>query len=380
MVSVRSKLSSQDTSIFSIIAKLSNQHNAINLGQGFPDFEIDQKLKDLVKKVSEDSKNQYAPMPGIFSLRELLSEKYNLAYHTNLDPDLEITITAGATQAIFTTIQALVRQGDEVIIIEPAYDSYAPSIQLAGGMVVPYALDRNFKVDWNELKSLVSENTRMIIINNPHNPTGQVLEDEDYSALSQITQNTDILILSDEVYEHLVYDDKSHKSILGYPDLYHRSIAVYSFGKTFHATGWKMGYAIAPKKLTQEIRNVHQWNVFSVNSLMQNVLKEYLEEPSHYLNLAKFYQEKRDYFANGMDKSRFKSIPSHGSYFQLYDYAGISDLDDMAFAEWLIKEHGIACIPISPFYTNAPNNKVVRFCFAKKKETLSTALKKLIQV
>ncbi len=374
---IKSKFKNQEKSIFSIIAQLSTQHGAINLGQGFPDFEIDDKLQNLVQEISGQSKNQYAPMPGIPELREILCQKYINAYNTKLDLDKNICITAGATQAIFTAIQAFVHPNDEVIIIEPAYDSYAPSIELVQAKIIAFALDENFKIDWNKLSNMITEKTKMIVINNPHNPTGQTLNKNDLLNFEKIVLENELILLSDEVYEHLIFDGKVHQSVLAFPKLFERSIATFSFGKTFHATGWKMGYAIASQKLMDEFKQVHQWNVFSVNSLMQYVLASYLKNPANYNQLGEFYQKKRDLFQSEMSMTGFKSIPSNGSYFQLYDYSNLSDLDDIAFAEWLIKEHKVACIPISPFYTNNPKHKVLRFCFAKKEETLVNAVKRL---
>lgn len=377
VIQIKSKLPSEEISIFSRVAKLSREHDAINLGQGFPDFEVSPELKNRVNHYLSKNNDQYAAMPGILPLRKILSKKYQDAYGSALDPEENITITAGATQAIFTCIQAVVQKGDEVIIIEPSYDSYAPSIHIAGGTPIPILLRKDFSVDWEMVGRSVTDKTRMIIVNNPHNPTGQVWKEKDFLALSQIVKNTHILILSDEVYEHIVFDEQSHLSILSYPELFKRSFATYSFGKTFHATGWKMGYVIAPQALMKAYKNVHQWNVFSVNSFLQHALADHLQDPKNYTELGTFYQRKRDYFFSLMEETDFQPIPSYGSYFQLYDYSKISDLPDLAFTEWLIKEHGVATIPISPFCTQETPWKVVRFCFAKKNETLAKAVKRI---
>ncbi len=380
MLQINPKLSVEKISIFSTIAQLCSTHNAINLGQGYPDFDVSPLLKDRVKHYLKQNKDQYAPMQGIQELRNILAKKYTSSYKTAINPDTNITITAGATQAIFTCIQSVVLPGDEVIIIEPAYDSYGPSIEIAGGKVIPVMLNPDFTMDWNAVQKAVSNKTKMILFTNPHNPTGQIWSHEDFLALSQIVNNTNILLLSDEVYEHIVYDGKKHLSLLDYPELSNRGFVTYSFGKTFHATGWKMGYVIAPDNLTRAFRNVHQWNVFSVNSFLQYALADYLKDPDTYQNLSVFYQTKRDYFQREMEESRFKSIPTNGSYFQLYDYSAISDLDDIEFTQWLIEKHGVAAIPLSPFCSQDSKWKVVRFCFAKKEDTLSIALKRLQKV
>lgn len=377
VIQIKSKLPSEEISIFSRIAVLSKEHQAINLGQGYPDFEVSSELKNRVSHYLSADKDQYAPMQGILPLRQVLCKKYEAAYQSPLDPASNICITAGATEAIFTCIQAAVHTGDEVIIIEPSYDSYSPSIKIAGGIPIPILLKKDFSIDWEKVGRSVTDKTRMIIVNNPHNPTGQVWKEEDFLALSQIVKNTDILILSDEVYEHIVFDDQSHQSIISYPELFKRSFATFSFGKTFHATGWKMGYVIAPDVLMKAFYNVHQWNVFSVNSFLQYALTDHLRDASNYMELGRFYQEKRDYFISLMEETAFEPLPSYGSYFQLYDYSKISDLKDLAFSEWLIKEHGIATIPISPFCSTETPWKVVRFCFAKRKETLAKAVKRL---
>jgi len=380
MLQINPKLSVEKISIFSTIAQLCSKHNAINLGQGFPDFDVSPELKGRVVHYLKQNKDQYTPMAGIPELRNILAKKYTSAYKTAVDPDDNITITAGATQAIFTCIQSVVLPEDEVIIIEPAYDSYAPSIEIAGAKGIPILLNADFSMNWDAVQKAVTTKTKMIIFTNPHNPTGQVWSDDDFLALSQIVKNTDILLLSDEVYEHIIFDGNKHLSLLDYPTLSQRGFATYSFGKTFHATGWKMGYVIAPERLTRAMRNIHQWNVFSVNSFLQYALADYLKDPYTYHNLSSFYQSKRDFFQNEMASSRFKSISTKGSYFQLYDYSAISDLEDIDFTKWLIEEHGVATIPISPFCSKDSDWKVIRLCFAKKEDTLSKAVKRLQKV
>lgn len=381
MFSINSKLSSSETSIFSIISKWSSDHGAINLGQGYPNFDCPDSLKEKVAFYLNQGKNQYCPMPGLLSLRKAIALKTNDAYQSQIDPVSEITITAGATQALFNTITALVKKGDEVIIIEPAYDSYRPSIEINGGIAVAYDLEApSYKIDWKKMEGLISSKTKMIIINTPQNPIGKTLKAEDMVALENLLRNREIFLLSDEVYEHMVYDGQTHESVLKYPELFKRSICVFSFGKSLHATGWKMGYCIAPQNIMEEIRKVHQWNVFSVNSFIQFALADFLENKEHFEGLTPFYQDKRDLFETKMQASRFKSSPSEGTYFQLYDYSAISDLDDKAFTQFLIKEHGVACIPVSAFYGSGRQDKMVRFCFAKTDELLLAAAEKLLVV
>lgn len=369
-----SKLPHLGTTIFSVMSNLAHEHGAINLAQGFPDFDCDPHLKNLVTHYMERGFNQYAPMPGIPELREILAAKIYSLYGRKPNADTEITITAGATQAIFTAITALISPGDEVILIEPAYDCYAPAVLVNGGKVVPYPLGPpDYRIDWDQLGSLISSKTRMIIINNPHNPTGMVMEPGELDALYALIRDTDITVLSDEVYEHLVFDGKKHLSILGHSDLYERSLATFSFGKTFHNTGWKMGYAAGSEKLMKEFRKVHQFNVFSVNTPLQYGLADYLSNPSNYNGLGDFYEEKRDLFAAHMKATPFKSIPCGGTYFQLFDYRAISDISDVEFARKMTIDYGVATIPVSVFYTGGTDHKVVRFCFAKKPETLQAA-------
>lgn len=356
---------------------MARDHQAINLGQGFPNFDSPDKIKQLITKYLEDGKNQYAPMPGIPELRLRLANKLNDAYKTKLN-EQNITITSGATQALYTAITAFVNPGDQVIIFEPAYDSYSPTIRLNGGIPIPIELSApDFRVDWEQVKDLINDKTRMIIINTPHNPTGTILHQSDLEALQDITRDTNIIILSDEVYEHLIYDGHQHQSILRYPELAHRSLAVYSFGKTFHATGWKIGYIAGPNALMQEFRKLHQWTVFSVNSFIQYALTDFLDDPSHYLGLNKFYQAKRDLFRNAIADSKFRPLECSGTYFQLYSYESISSSDDITFTEELVIKHGITGIPVSAFYTNQKQEKVIRFCFAKTTDVLLKAADKI---
>lgn len=371
---ITSKLPAVGTTIFTVMSTLSNKHGAINLSQGFPNFPTSQRLNDLVYHYMQQGFNQYAPMPGVPVLRERIANKANQLYGTKLNSDEEVTITAGATQAIFTAITTFVKHGDEVIILEPAYDSYQPVVELNGGTVVPYRLKApDYEVDWGLMKKLITPSTRMIIINTPHNPTGSTLKAKDLQALQDLTDDTDILILSDEVYEHLIYDGNQHQSILRFPKLWQRSLATYSFGKTFHNTGWKMGYCLAPKHLMKEFRKVHQFNVFSINTPIQYALADYIEDASTYLSLPAFFQQKRDFFLQALDGSRLRPLSCEGTYFCNFDYSDISSEDDMAFAKRMTIEYGVAAIPVSAFYSNPTNDKVIRLCFAKTEETLEKA-------
>jgi len=368
---IQSKLPFGKTSIFAVMSKLAQEQNAINLSQGYPDFPVSIELTELVTKYMKEGFNQYAPMPGIFSLREAIAEKYSNLYATSYDPDKEITITAGATQAIYTIISAFVQKNDEVIIFAPAYDSYEPSIQLNGGTSIEIELgSHDFKIDWQKVKNSISEKTRMIIINTPHNPSGTVLSTDDMRILEDLVKDTDIIILSDEVYEHIIFDQEKHQSTALFPGLAERSFIVGSFGKTFHITGWKMGYCLAPAELMAEFRKIHQYNVFSVNHPMQKAIAAYVKYPENYLGLSEFYQEKRDFFINAVKDSRFTVTPSKGTYFQLLGYDKISDEKDVDFAVRLTKEKKIASIPISVFYNNGVYHQLLRFCFAKSEETL----------
>lgn len=371
---ITSKLPNLGTTIFTVMSGLANQHNAINLSQGFPNFDCDPKLKNLVSHYVQNGYNQYCPMTGLPTLTQRLANKIEHLYQVVYNPKTEINITSGATQAIFSTIHAFVHAGDEVIIVEPAYDCYQPSIQLAGGIVVPYQIKApDWKIDWEAFGQLITPKTKMIILNTPHNPSGSILIDDDYQALQKLVADTNILILSDEVYEHMIYDGQKHCSILSYPALRKRSLAVYSFGKTLHATGWKLGYIVADEALMYEFRKVHQFDVFSSNTPMQYAIADYLEDESTYLGLANFFQQKRDLFLDKIKDSPFEFIPSAGTYFQVADYSAISDEPDTEFAKRMTIEYGVAVIPISVFYHNNLDNKVVRFCFAKTEDVLEEA-------
>lgn len=379
--SIISKSPGVNTSIFAVMSQMANEHGAINLAQGFPDFDVDTELINLIDQNMRKGHNQYAPMPGLPQLREEITKKIEKLCGATYNSDTEVTITAGATQALFTAISAFVRDEDEVIVFEPAYDSYSPTIKLNRG-IVKYAKLRlpDYHIDWTEVSRMISHRTRMIILNTPHNPTGAVLSKKDLDALHKLTKDTDIIILSDEVYEHIIFDKKKHHSLSAYPGLAERSIVVASFGKTFHATGWKMGYAVAPENLMKEFRKTHQFIVFTVNTPIQYALSEHLKDENNYLSLGSFYQKKRDYFLKLIKNSRFKPVPSFGTYFQVLDYSDISDLPEMEFAEWLIKEHGIASVPVSAFYHKNDDHKMLRFCFAKKEETLEKAAEILCKI
>ncbi|SER19353.1 methionine aminotransferase [Pedobacter rhizosphaerae] len=381
MLNIQSKLPGVSTTIFTVMSKLAAEHQAINLSQGFPDYSCDPKLMELVDKAMKDGYNQYAPMPGAMALKEAIAGKVESLYKTKYNPDTEITVTAGGTQAIFTAIAAIINPGDEVIIFEPAYDSYAPTVKLFGGLVKTYELaPPNYEIDWDMVKKLFTANTRMIILNSPQNPTGSILSPADLQALIKLTKGTDILILSDEVYEHLVYDEQKHQSVMLYPELRERSFIIASFGKLLHATGWKLGYCLAPEKLTREFRKVHQFNVFSVNSPMQQAIANYISEPSNYNGITNFFQQKRDYFRSLLADSKFELLPCKGSYFQCASYGHISDEKDTDFSIRLLKEFGVATIPVSAFYQKATDHKIIRFCFAKEDSTLALAAEKLIKV
>ena len=372
--SINSKLPGNKTSIFSVMSKMANDHNAINLSQGFPNFETDQKLKDLVTKAMKEGFNQYPPDTGVAVLREQISAKIESLYGKKYNPDSEVTVTSGATEALFNAITAFVHKGDEVIVLKPAYDTYEPTIKLNGGIPVQIQLQgKNYKVDWTEVKETITSNTRMIIINTPHNPTGTVLSKEDMLELEKILSGTDIILLSDEVYEHLIFDELQHQGASRFPDLAERAIVCASFGKTFHNTGWKTGYCVAPAELMKEIRKIHQLTVFSVNHPMQVAYAEYLKNPEHYLELSNFYQRKRDLFLNLIKDSRFSSTPSSGTYYQLLNFSEITAENDVNFAERLVKDHGLASIPVSVFNIDKKDNKQLRFCFAKTDETLEKA-------
>ena len=378
---IRSKLPNVGKSIFTVMIEMANKYNALNLSQGFPDFNPSKDLINLVTKYMKEGHNQYAPSQGVLKLREKISKKTEEIYGQNYKPDSEITITSGATEAIFTSITAFVQEGDEVIIFEPAYDSYAPVIKANGGNPIYISTKLpEYKIDWEELNKMVNARTRMIIINSPHNPAGSLLSAEGVEKLKKLVAGTKILIVSDEVYEHIVFDDNKHESLAKHPVLKARSIIISSFGKTYHTTGWKIGYCLAPEKITNEIRKIHQFNVFSVNTPIQYAFADYLDNKKAYLHLGKFYQEKRDLFLNLLKDSKFKFTPAKGTYFQLLDYSEISDEKDVDFANRLVTEYGIAAVPASSFYHDKYDVKALRFCFAKSDETLEKAAKILKSV
>jgi methionine aminotransferase len=381
MVPVVSKLPQVGTTIFTIMSALANELDAVNLSQGFPDYETSPELIELVNQAMKNGYNQYAPMAGVMSLREEISKKTEKLYGAYYNPDTEITITAGGTQAIYTAITTVIHPNDEVIIFEPAFDCYAPAIKIAGGIVKSLELEPpDYKINWEMVKRLINNRTRMIILNSPHNPTATILQQQDIDELSAIVKNQDILILSDEVYEHLIYDKQTHHSMARYPELRQRSFIVASFGKPFHATGWKVGYCMAPAHLMNEFRKVHQFLVFCVNAPMQVGIAEYLKNEEHYLGLRGFFQQKRDYFRDALKSSRFELLPCAGSYFQSVRYSRISDEKDAELAIRLTKEIGVASIPVSAFYNMGTDHHVLRFCFAKRQETLDKAVDRLIKV
>lgn len=381
MIATQSKLPGTGTNIFSVMSKLAEEHQAINLSQGFPDYDCDPKLIEYVAEAMRQGFNQYAPMTGLAALREVIAEKMNQLYGANYHPETEINITAGGTQAIFTALSAYIHPGDEVIIFEPAYDAYAPTIKLLGGLVKPYELaPPQYEIDWEMVKKLFSANTKMIILNSPQNPTGCVLSEKDIKALIKLTKNTDIMILSDEVYEHIIFDGKQHHSVALYPELRERSFIVASFGKLLHTTGWKLGYCLAPEQMMKEFRKIHQFNVFSVNTPMQLGIARYLKDPQSYQGLSAFFQQKRDLFRTLLAETKFKLLPCDGSYFQCVSYEHLSDEKDVAMAERLIKEYGVASIPVSAFYIRNTDHHVLRFCFAKKQETLEKAVERLVKL
>ncbi|MFS4492829.1 methionine aminotransferase [Maribacter sp. 2308TA10-17] len=378
---ISSKLPNLPTSIFTIMSKMAKEYNAINISQGFPDFDTDPKLIELVTEAMKAGHNQYAPMSGIYSFRAAICEKVESLYGAKYHPKSEVTVTSGATEAIYSTISAFVSAGDEVIVFKPAYDCYEPAILGNGGIPVFVQLNNNdFKIDWNEFQSKISAKTRMVIINTPHNPSGTIFSENDMLMLQEALENTNIILLSDEAYEHIVFDGLKHESVARYPKLVPRSVICASFGKTFHITGWKIGYCVAPKELMQEIQKIHEFNVFSVSHPVQKALNEYLKTPNKYLELNSFFQKKRDLFLEGIKDSRFSYKPSQGTYFQLLDYSQITDEGDVALAKRLTIENGVASIPISVFNENQLDNKLLRFCFAKKDETLEKATEILSKI
>lgn len=377
---INSKLPNIETSIFAKMSKMAADYNALNLSQGFPNFPSDPELNALVDAAMRDGFNQYAPMPGDFELRMEISKKIEKLHHYFYNPETEITITAGATQAIFTAIAATINKGDEVIIFTPAYDCYAPTVELFGGKIIPIQLKPPFyEVDWQEVEDKISSKTKMIIINSPHNPSGMLFNKEDMLQLEDLVEKNDLLVLSDEVYEHIIFDGNVHQSVSKFEVLAARSFVTASFGKTFHNTGWKMGYCVAPENLMKEFQKVHQFNVFCVNHPIQKALATYLKDKTHYLKLTDFYQQKRDFFQHSMEGSNFKIIPSKGTYFQMLDFSEISNENDIVFAERLTKEFKIATIPTSVFNVGKKDFKQIRVCFAKTDETLAHAAKILMQ-
>ncbi len=379
--SLNSKLPNTGTSIFAVMSGLAIEHNAINLSQGFPDFPISEELIDRVNYYMKEGYNQYAPMPGVISLRKAISEMFEQNHNSYYNPDTEITIAAGATQALFTAISAFINKGDEAIILEPAYDSYAPAVELNGGRVKrSKLLFPEYKINREEIAALVTGKTRLLIINSPHNPTGSLLQKEDMEFIQKLCKGTDIIVISDEVYEHLIFEKHQHESACRFSELEKRSIVIGSFGKTFHATGWKTGFALAPEYLMKEFRKVHQFTVFASNTPIQYAISDYIKKPENYNYLGDFFQKKRDIFVNALAGSKFKPLTCLGTYFQLLDYSRISDEKELDFAKRLTIEHGIASVPVSPFYKYGEENQSLRFCFAKEESTLLKAAEILCKI
>lgn len=371
---IHSKLPQTGTSIFAVMTGLAKEYNAVNLSQGFPDFPISEELIERVNFYMKKGYNQYAPMPGVAELRNGISQMFKLNHDAYYHPDTEINITAGGTQALYAAIAAFVKKDDEVIIFEPAYDSYAPAVQLNGGIVKYARLEfPDFKINWNELPKMFNHRTKMVIINTPHNPTGSVMSEKDLLQLERLLEGRDIVVLSDEVYEHLIFEGIQHQSVCRFPNLARRSLLVGSFGKTFHATGWKTGFVLAPENLMREFRKAHQFVVFTSNTPVQYAISDYITNPNNYKYLGEFYQKKRDLFVEKINGSRFEVLPCYGTYFQLLAYNHISNESEMDFALRLVKEHGIAAVPVSPFYHDKRDGKVLRFCFAKQQETIEKA-------
>ncbi len=376
-----SKLPKVGESIFATMTKMANDFGAINLSQGFPDFNCSEELLERVAFYQSNGFNQYAPMPGVPRLRNKISEKIEKIYGKKYNPDSEIVVTAGGTQALYTAISAIVNPGDEVIILEPAYDSYSPAVLMNGGVPIYISLTENiYSIPWTLIEKSISKKTKLIIFNSPHNPTGSIFSKDDIDTLEKLIRNKDIYLISDEVYEHIIFDDKPYLSFSGSTELSERTFVVSSFGKTYHTTGWKVGYCVAPEKLISEFKKVHQFIVFAVNTPIQHAYADIMEKEEMYLSLSKFYQTKRDLMVSLLKKSRFKINPAQGTYFQLLDYSGISNMHDREFSEYLTKEIGVAVIPLSPFYANGSNEKVIRICFAKKDEILHSAAEKLCKI
>jgi len=380
---LQTKLPKVGTTIFAVISQLAAQHRAVNLGQGFPDFEGPAALHEALFRHTRDGKNQYAPMIGISALREAIAIKTQALYDRRVDADSEITVTSGATEALFAAIHAVVRPGDEVIVMDPCYDSYDPAIELAGGRAIHIPLRApSFSIDWQAVKDAISPHTRMLMINSPHNPTGATITRADLDTLADLLRDTEIVLLSDEVYEHIIFDNRQHESVLGHAELAERSFVISSFGKTYHITGWKVGYCIAPPTLSAEFRKVHQFLTFCTFTAAQWAIADYIiADPQHYLDLPQFYQNKRDYFQQALASSRLKLLPVEGAYFQLADYSEISAEDDQTFCRRLIIEHGVAAIPVSAFYETAPyGQNLARFCFAKTAQTVDAAAERLCAI
>ncbi|MBB5357803.1 methionine aminotransferase [Rhodanobacter sp. ANJX3] len=382
MMIIETKLPKVGTTIFTVMSQLAVQHKAVNLGQGFPDFEPPQPLRDSLNQAMNEGRNQYAPMHGIAPLREQIALKTEQLYGRKVNVDTDITVTSGATEALFSAIAAVVRAGDEVIMFDPAYDSYEPAIELQGARAVHIPLTvPTFEIDWQRVRDAMTPKTRMILINSPHNPSGAVLSSADLEELAAIVRDTDIVVLSDEVYEHIVYDGAQHESVLRHPELAERSFVISSFGKTYHCTGWKLGYAIAPAALSAEFRKVHQYLTFCTFHPAQVAFAEFMaSHPEHYVELPAFYQAKRDRFRALLKPSRFKLLDVPGGYFQLVDYSAIRDEDDLAFSKWLLLEGGVAAIPLTPFYESAPGTRLLRLCFAKSDATMDAAAERLCQL
>lgn len=375
---IQSKLPNAGTTIFTVMSSLAAQYNAINLGQGFPDFPMNEELIALVNEAMKRGHNQYTHMNGYIPLREAIAEKVEFLYKTKINPDTQITVTPGGTYALYTALTTILHPGDEVIVFEPAYDSYIPAIEINGAKAVTVELTfPEYKIDWAHVKSRIGEKTKAIIINSPHNPTGSVLSKNDIEQLHSIVRNTNIIVISDEVYEHLIFDGKEHESILKFPDLLERSFVCFSFGKVYHCTGWKLGYCIAPEHLMKEFRKVHQFNCFACDTPKQVALSTFLKQRDNYLQLGGFLQKKKDFFENLMKQTKLKPLPSFGSYFQLYSYKDVSEATEKDFSIKLTKENGVAIIPVSAFYSSEVNNYVLRFCFSKKESTLEASVEKL---
>ena len=371
---MQSKLPNIGTSIFTVMSQLASKHNAINLGQGFPDFPMSAELIECVNKAMQSGGNQYAHTNGVPLLRERLAEKIKYLYDVNINPETNITITPGGTYSIFCAFSTIIQPGDEVIIFEPAYDSYIPNIVFNGGIVVPIELKfPDYTIPWDKVKAAITPKTKAILVNTPHNPTGRVFTKDDILILQEIVLSNNLYLISDEVYEHLIYDNKQHETVMKYPDLFARTFVCFSFGKTYHCTGWKLGYCIAPENIMKEYRKVHQFNAFGCDTPKQIAIAEYMTNKEAYLSIGAMYQEKRDYLRGLLDNTKFVRLPSSGSYFESYRYDTISDESDTVFAERLVKEYGIAVVPMSAFYQKSTDHKVIRLCFAKVKETLDAA-------